>query len=109
MNAETFFGTILIASWVVVVLRGIERSAWRQGRDADGSGRILSAWASAAHSEGGAALSLNNSLPGFLLAAGAGFAICAFGRRVPAGGRKPHPSKQNGTGFCESIAVDSTG
>jgi hypothetical protein len=55
----------------------------------------------------GVVLSLKNSLPGFLLAAGGGFTIWAFGRSPTVKGRA-RPSEQNGTAFGEKVTADST-
>ena len=88
MDLETSLGAMLIAAWAAIVLRGLERTALaaRKGRKWEraylvglGVGCALGA---------GVVLSTKNSLPGFLLAAGAGFAIWAFGRRAAEGKRK---------------------
>ena len=93
MDAETLLGAALIATWAAVVLRGLERTAVaaRKGRKWEraylvglGIGCALGV---------GVVLSVKNSLPldtfglGFLLAAGAGFAIWTFDRGVPTGKR----------------------
>jgi peptidoglycan/LPS O-acetylase OafA/YrhL len=94
MDAETLLGTLLIAAWAAVVLRGLARTAIaaRKGRQWEraylvglGVGCALGV---------GVVLSIKNSLPldsfglSFFLAAGAACAIWAFGRRVPTGKRK---------------------
>ena len=76
MDVETFLG-----AWAAVVLRGLERTALaaRKGRKWD---RAYLVGLSVGSAFGvGTVLSIKNSLPDFLLAAGAGFAIWAFGRR----------------------------
>jgi hypothetical protein len=81
MDAETVLGAMLIAAWAAVVLRGLERTAVaaRKGRKWD---RAYLVGLSVGSSFGvGIVLSIKNSLPGFLLAAGGGFAIWAIGRR----------------------------
>ena len=88
MDVETFLGAILIAAWAAVVLRGLERTALaaRKGRKWE---RAYLVGLSVGSAFGVATvLSTKNSLPGFLLAAGAGFAIWAFGRRGADGKRK---------------------
>jgi hypothetical protein len=88
MDAETFFGAILIAAWAAFVFQGLERTATaaRKGRKWEraylvglGVGSALGV---------GMVLSIKNSLPGSLLAAGAGFAIWAIGRRGAEGKRR---------------------
>ena len=89
MDAETLLGAALIATWAAVVLRGLERTAVaaRKGRKWEraylvglGVGCALGV---------GVVLSIKTRFGfGFLLAAGAGFAIWAFGRRRPEGKRK---------------------
>jgi hypothetical protein len=107
MNAETFLGAILIATWAAVVLRALERTvvAARKGRKWEraylvglGVGCALGV---------GVVLSIKNSLPGFLLAAGAGFAIWVFSRS-PTVKRKTRSSEQIGTRPHENVAADST-
>ena len=80
MDAETFLGAMLIAAWASVVLRGVERTALaaRKGRKWDRAYLVGLSVGSALGA--GMVLSIKNSLPGYLLAAGAGFAIWAFGR-----------------------------
>ena len=94
-NMETFLGAMLIAAWAAVVLRGLERTALaaRKGRKWE---RAYFVGLSVGFACGvGIVLSIKNSLPGFLLAAGAGFAIWSFGRRGTEGKRRVCPSDQN--------------
>ena len=94
MDAETFLGVILIAAWAAVVLRGLARTALaaRKGRKWE-QAYLVGLGVGCAFGVG-VVLSIKNSLPldtfglSFFLAAGAGFAIWAFGRRVPAAKRK---------------------
>ena len=74
MDAETFLGAILIATWAAVVLRGLERTALaaRKGRKWERA-YLVGVGVGCAFGVG-VVLSLKNSLPG-LLAAGAGFTI----------------------------------
>ena len=99
MDAETFLGAILIAAWAAVVLRGLERSALaaRKGRKWE---RAYLVGLSVGCAFGiGVVLSIKNPFgPGFLLAAGSGFAIWAFGRRVPEGKRKASIRSKRETG-----------
>jgi hypothetical protein len=88
MDVETFLGAMLIAAWAAVVLRGLERTALaaRKGRKWD---RAYLVGLSVGSAFGvGIMLSIKNSLPGFLLAAGAGFAIWVIGRRGSEGKKK---------------------
>ena len=105
MNWETFLGAILIAGWAAVVLRGLARTvqAARKGRKWEraylvglGVGCALGA---------GVVLSTKNSLPGFLLAAGAGFAIWVFSRS-PAAKRKTRSSEPIGTRLHENVTAE---
>jgi hypothetical protein len=84
MDAETFLGAILMATWAAVVLRGLERTALaaRKGRKWERA-YLVGLGVGCAFGVG-VVLSLKNSLPGFLLAAGAGFTIWAFGDRAHA-------------------------
>jgi hypothetical protein len=98
MDAETFLGAILIAAWAALVLRGLTRTAlaarkrgkWERAYLV-GLGVGCALWV-------GVVLSIKNSLPldtftiGFLLAAGAGFAVWAFGRNPPLQRRSRMPS-----------------
>ena len=88
MDPETVLGAILIAAWAAVVLRGLERTALaaRKGRKWE---RAYLVGLSVGCAFGvGIVLSIKNSAPGFLLAAGAGFAIWAIGRRGAEGKRR---------------------
>ena len=81
MDLETSLGAMLIAAWAAIVLRGLERTALaaRKGRKWE---RAYFVGLSVGFACGvGIVLSIKNSLPGFLLAAGGGFAIWAIGRR----------------------------
>jgi len=98
MVAETFLGAMLIAAWAAVVLRGLERTALaaRKGRKWE---RAYFVGLSVGFACGvGIVLSIKNSLPGFLLAAGAGFAIWAIGRRGAEGKRKASIRSKRETG-----------
>jgi hypothetical protein len=88
MDAETFLGAILIAAWAAVVLRGLERTALAARKGRKWERAYLVGLTVGAAFGAGMVLSIKNSLPGFLLAAGAGFAIWAFGRRAAEGKRK---------------------
>ena len=98
MDMETFLGAILIAAWAAVVLRGLERTALaaRKGRKWDRAYLVGLSVGSALGA--GMVLSIKNSLPGFLLAAGAGFAVWAFGRRGAEGKRKAPSRSKRETG-----------
>ena len=107
MDVETFLGAMLIAAWAAVVLRGLERTALaaRKGRKWD---RAYLVGLSVGSAFGvGIMLSIKNSLPGFLLAAGAGFAIWAFGRRGAEGKRKASIRSKRETGK-DGLGVRST-
>jgi hypothetical protein len=101
---DTFLGVILIAAWAAVVLRALARTALaaRTGRKREQS--YLVGLAIGCAFGIGMVLSIKNSLPvdtfglGFLVAAGAGFAIWAFGRSVPAGKRKTSVRSKRQTG-----------
>ena len=98
MDVETFLGAILIAAWAAVVLRGLERTglAARKGRKWD---RAYLVGLSVGSAFGvGIVRSIKNSLSGFLLAAGAGFAIWAIGRRGAEGKRKASIRSKRETG-----------
>ena len=88
MDAETFLGAMLIAAWAAVVLRGLERTALaaRKGRKWERA-YLVGLGVGCAFGVG-VVLSIKSSMPGFLLAAGAGFAIWVFSRRGPEGKRK---------------------
>ena len=81
MDAETFLGAILIAAWAAVVLRGLERTALAARKGRKWERAYLVGLTVGAAFGAGMVLSIKNSLPGFLLAAGAGFAIWVLGRR----------------------------
>jgi hypothetical protein len=98
MDMETFLGAMVIAAWAAVVLRGLERTALaaKKGRKWE---RAYLVGLSVGFALGvGLVLSLKNSLPGYLLAAGAGFAIWAFGRRGAAGKRRTSTRSKRETG-----------
>jgi hypothetical protein len=90
----------LIAAWAAVVVRGLEQTALaaRKGRKWERA-YLVGLGVGCAFGVG-VVLSIKNSLPldtfalGFLLAAGAGFAIWAFGRRGQPGKRKAVRSKR---------------
>jgi 4-amino-4-deoxy-L-arabinose transferase-like glycosyltransferase len=94
MDGETFLGAILIAAWAAVVLRGLVQTALTARKGGKWERAYLAGLVVGCAFGVGVVLSLKNSLPvdtfglGLFLAAGAGFAIWAFGRRVPAGKRK---------------------
>ena len=96
MNAETLLGAVLIATWAAIVLRGLERTAVaaRKGRKWERA-YLVGLGVGCAFGVG-VVLSIKTPFGlGFLLAAGAGFAIWAFGRRVTEGKRKaPARSKR---------------
>jgi len=98
MVAETFLGTMLIAAWAAVVLRGLERTALaaRKGRKWERA-YLVGLTVGAAFGVG-IVRSIKNSLSGFLLAAGAGFAIWAIGRRGAEGKRKASIRSKRETG-----------
>ena len=94
MNADILLGVILLAAWAAVVLRGLARTALK-ARKGDKWERAYLVGLGVGCALGvGVVLSIKNSLPldtiglGFLLAAGAGFGVWEFGRRVPTGKRK---------------------
>jgi hypothetical protein len=100
MDAETFLGAIVIATWAAVVLRGLERTAVAARKGRKWERAYLVGWVVGCAFGVGVVLSMKNSLPldtfslGFLLAAGAGFAIWAFGRRGQPSKRKAVRSKR---------------
>ena len=98
MDVETFLGAILIAAWAAVVLRGLERTALaaRKGRKWERAYLVGLSLGSAFGI--GTVLSIKNSSPGFVLAAGAGFAIWAFGRRGAESNRRAPPRSKRETG-----------
>src|SRR3974390_939274 len=81
MDMETFLGAMVIAAWAAVVLRGLERTALAARKERKWDRAYLVGLSVGSAFGIGTMLSTKNSLPGFLLAAGAGFAIWAFGRR----------------------------
>jgi hypothetical protein len=107
MDAETFLGAVLIATWAAVVLRGLARTVLVARKGGQWERAYLVGLGVGCAFGVGVVLSLKNSLPGFLLAAGAGFTIWAFGRSPTVKGRA-RPSEQNGTGFREKVTADST-
>ena len=100
MDAETLLGAILIAAWAAVVVRGLTRTAMAARKGHKWERAYLVGLGTGCAFGAGVVLSIKNSLPldtfglSFLLAAGAGFAIWAFGKSVPAGKRKPVRSKR---------------
>jgi hypothetical protein len=88
MVVETFLGAMLIAAWATFVLRGLERTALaaRKGRKWERAYLVGLTVGSAFGA--GMVLSIKNSSPGFLLTAGAGFAIWVFGRRGTEGKKR---------------------
>jgi len=89
MDAQTLLGAVLIATWAAIVLRGLERTAVaaRKGRKWERA-YLVGLGVGCAFGVG-VVLSIKTPFGlGFLLAAGAGFAIWAFGRRGPEGKRK---------------------
>jgi hypothetical protein len=107
MDAETFLGAMLIAAWAAVVLRGLERTALaaRKGRKWERA-YLVGLGVGCAFGVG-VVLSIKNSLPGFLLAAGAGFAIWVFSRGQTVK-KKTRSSEQTGTRPRENVTADST-
>jgi hypothetical protein len=99
MDAETLLGTILIAAWAAVVLRGLARTAIAARKGGQWQRAYLVGLGVGCALGVGVVLSIKNSLPfdsfglSFLLAAGAGFAIWAFGRNVPARQKEGHSTK----------------
>ena len=89
-----------LAAWAAVVLRGLERTAAAARKGRKWERAYLVGLGVGCAFEVGVVLSMKNSLPldtfglGFLLAAGAGFAIWAFGRRGQPGKRKAVRSKR---------------
>ena len=119
MDAETFLGAIVIATWAAVVLRGLERTAVAARKGRKWERAYLVGWVVGCAFGVGVVLSMKNSLPldtfslGFLLAAGAGFAIWAFGRRGQPSKRRPfdqngRPSRAGRTGWVYTRRTDLT-
>ena len=101
MDVETLLGTILIAAWAAVVLRGLARTILTARKGGQWERAYLVGLGVGCAFGVGVVLSIKNSLPldtfglSFLLAAGAGFAIWSFGRRGTEGKRRVCPSDQN--------------
>ena len=93
MDAETFLGAVLIATWAAVVLRGLARTVLVARKGGQWERAYLVGLGVGCTFGIGVVLSIKNSLPldtfglSFFLAAGAGFAIWALGRKVRAGKR----------------------
>jgi len=100
MEAETLLGTSLIAAWAAVVLRGLARTILAVRKGGQWERAYLVGLGVGCAFGLGVVLSIKNSLPldtfglSFFLAAGAGFAIWTFGRRVPTGKRKAVRAKR---------------
>jgi hypothetical protein len=105
MDAETFLGAILIATWAAVVLRALERTAQaaRKGRKWERA-YLVGLGVGCAFGVG-VVLSIKNGLPGFLLAAGAGIAIWVFSRS-PTVKRKTRSSEPIGTRPHENVTAE---
>jgi hypothetical protein len=108
MDAETLLGTILIAAWVAVVLRGLARTALAARKGGKWERAYLVGLGVGCTFSLGVALSIKNSLPvdtlglGFFLAASAGFGIWTFGGGAPARKRKAVRAKRQ----TEQVAED---
>jgi hypothetical protein len=104
MDAETLLGAILIAAWAAVVLRGLARTALAARTGGKWERAYLAGLAVGCAFAMGVVLSIKNSLPldtfglGFVLSAGAGFAIWVFGRRVPTVKRRAPVRSKRQTG-----------
>jgi hypothetical protein len=120
MDAETFLGAILIAAWAALVLRGLTRTALAARKRGKWERAYLVGLGVACALGVGVVLSIKNSLPlntftiGFLLAAGAGFAVWAFGRNPPLQRRSRMPrSSVTGEGkwllILTAVAVELAG
>jgi hypothetical protein len=107
MDMETFLGAMLIAAWAAVVLRGLERTALAARKGRKWERAYLVGLTVGAAFGAGMVLSIKNSLPGFLLAAGAGFAIWAIGRRGAEGKRRASTRSKRNTGEDE-VGLRST-
>ena len=100
IDAETFLGAILIAAWAAVVVRGLEQTAVAARKGRKWERAYLVGLGVGCAFGAGVVLSIKSSLLpdtfalGFFLAAGAGFAIWAFGRRGQPGKRKAVRSKR---------------
>ena len=97
---ETFLGTILIAAWAAVVLRGLTRTILAARKGGEWARAYLVGLGVGCAFGVGVLLSIKNSLPldtfglSFFLAASAGFAIWTFGERVPTRKRKAVRAKR---------------
>jgi len=120
MDAETFLGAILIAAWAALVLRGLTRTALAARKRGKWERAYLVGLGVGCALGVGVVLSIKNSLPldtftiGFLLAAGAGFAVWAFGRNPPLQRRSRMPrSSVTGEGkwllILTAVAVELAG
>ena len=100
MDVETLLGTTLIAAWAAVVLLGLARTTLAARKGGQWERAYLVGLGVGCAFGTGVLLSIKNSLPldtfglSFFLAAGAGFAIWTFGRRVPTGKRKAVRAKR---------------
>ena len=116
MDVETLLGTSLIAAWAAVVLLGLARTTTLAARKRGKWERAYLVGLGVGCAFGlGVVLSIKNSLPldtfglSFFLAAGAGFAIWTFGRRVPTGKRKAVRAKRQIKQAAENeVSVRST-
>ena len=94
MDVETLLGTILIAAWAAVVLQGLARTILTARKGGQWERAYLIGLGVGCSFGIGVLLSIKNSLPldtfglSFFLAASAGFAISAFGQKVPTGKRR---------------------
>src|SRR6516225_11594424 len=97
---ETFLGTILIAAWAAVVLRGLARTILTARKGGQWERAYLIGLGVGFSFGIGVLLSIKNSLPldtfglSFFLAAGAGFAIWTVGQRAPTRKRKAVRAKR---------------
>src|SRR6516225_6949728 len=95
MDAETLLGAVLIATWAAVVLRGLERTAVAARKGRKWERAYLVGLAVGCAFGVGVVLSIKTPFGlGFLLAAGAGFAIWAFGRMPDSKRKAPVRSKR---------------
>jgi hypothetical protein len=97
---ETLLGTILIVAWAVVVLHGLARTTLAARKGGQWERAYLIGLGVGCSFGIGVLLSIKNSLPldtfglSFFLAASAGFAISAFGQKVPTRKRKAVRAKR---------------
>jgi hypothetical protein len=98
---ETFLGTILIAAWAAVILRGLARSFLAARKGSEWERAYLVGLGVGCAFGIGVLLAIKNSLPldtfglSFFFAAGAGFAIWTLGQRLPTRKRKAvRPTRQ---------------